>query len=718
MTLPIPTIEFAWGADLDADPSTWTWTDESSRRLAQIIPMSKGRSDESSATTAGTLTFQLDNYDGRYTPGNPMSPIWPHVDRGTPCRLKIPGVTAPRFIGQIEEVALSWPWGDISAPDPAVYPGESRVDITVAGVLRRLNRSKTARQSTLRHALNRLTGVVAWWTFEDDSGAGQIASGLPDGRPMRISGDYSAGQTDPLLPGAASVVTIGSGQNSYMAGVIPRIPQVPGVTWTVTRLFRIDTPATDPASTRLMAVDTNGRVATWRLSINDTGLFISGRDIDDAAVVSTSIAASSWWWGNWDQLILDVTDDGANVDWQVILRSGSGLSVISNTFVGDTGVPYSFRNSCIGPPSGISLSHLVVTSGASLPIFSPSQLSAWAGETAAHRFWRLCNEEGVPVVIVGDTTMATSTLGDPAFSEPLGPQGLRTFVELLNECVDVDHGILYELPDKLGLGYRCHRTMQNQAAQLALDAAVNDVANPFSPVIDDQRIRNDVEVRRPGGSSVRLTTDPPPKPLDLYDAEIELNVPSDGHLSGHASWLLWVGGHYRRVRYPSVTVALDINDALLTPWVGLELGDRVTVTNLPPQHQTAIDVIVESYAERIGPAVWRAELTCSAADIWEVGIRNDNARGKRDTDGSELGQAIDTDDTLWSVATTKGRPWTTSSSEAPFDWWVGGERVTVTAVAGASSPQLVTVTRSVNGVVKSHPAGTKIRLWRPTVRGF
>jgi len=35
---------------------------------------------------------------------------------------------------------------------------------------------------------------------------------------------------------------------------------------------------------------------------------------------------------------------------------------------------------------------------------------------------------------------------------------------------------------------------------------------------------------------------------------------------------------------------------------------------------------------------------------------------------------------------------------------VGGERITFTAVTGASSPQTVTMTRSVNGVVKAHTA--------------
>jgi hypothetical protein len=40
----------------------------------------------------------------------------------------------------------------------------------------------------------------------------------------------------------------------------------------------------------------------------------------------------------------------------------------------------------------------------------------------------------------------------------------------------------------------------------------------------------------------------------------------------------------------------------------------------------------------------------------------------------------------------------------------------VTAISGASSPQTFTVTRSVNGVVKSQAAATAVQLFRrPTV---
>ncbi len=59
--------------------------------------------------------------------------------------------------------------------------------------------------------------------------------------------------------------------------------------------------------------------------------------------------------------------------------------------------------------------------------------------------------------------------------------------------------------------------------------------------------------------------------------------------------------------------------------------------------------------------------------------------------------------------------WTTTAGDWPFDIEVGGERMTVTAVTGTSSPQTFTVTRSVNSVVKSQYAGTDVRLFQPAI---
>lgn len=64
--------------------------------------------------------------------------------------------------------------------------------------------------------------------------------------------------------------------------------------------------------------------------------------------------------------------------------------------------------------------------------------------------------------------------------------------------------------------------------------------------------------------------------------------------------------------------------------------------------------------------------------------------------------------------------WTTSGGAFPFDVAVspqgsGGERMTVTAISGGSSPQSFTVARGVNGVAAALPTGRDVRLWQPSI---
>jgi hypothetical protein len=61
-------------------------------------------------------------------------------------------------------------------------------------------------------------------------------------------------------------------------------------------------------------------------------------------------------------------------------------------------------------------------------------------------------------------------------------------------------------------------------------------------------------------------------------------------------------------------------------------------------------------------------------------------------------------------------PWVTDPAQFPFDVFVGGEQMTVTAIGDAVEEtngefrQLWMVTRGVNGVVKSHPVGVTVQL--------
>lgn len=65
------------------------------------------------------------------------------------------------------------------------------------------------------------------------------------------------------------------------------------------------------------------------------------------------------------------------------------------------------------------------------------------------------------------------------------------------------------------------------------------------------------------------------------------------------------------------------------------------------------------------------------------------------------------------VSTPTGPVW--SAADAPFDLVLGGERVTLTALTGTSTAQVLQVTRAVNGVNKGHATGAEVGLFKPAI---
>lgn len=626
-----------------------------------------------------------------------------------------------RAYGQVDEITVGWPY---STPrtDP-VEDGVSHVSVVASGSLRRLTQGAEALQSTLRRKLTSESVaelIHAYWPMEDGRSARQFANLVPGGAPLVISGDFTPA-SDSTLPASEPLVSISSGKAAYLQAPVPQtIDQVPGVRWEVTRFFRIDTPVNNPLSTQILSVDTNGRVETWFISINNVGVFVAGRDPDGGSVVSTNFAAPANFFNTWCQVLLMVEDNGVSVAWQVrIIPIPEGnVYGVNGLFNGDTGVPSAVRNLLIGPPSGVSFGHTIVTSGADIGWLAGAD-TAWVDETAAHRFWRLCAEEGVGANVIGDPTVHTLFRGDPAISPPMGPQGQAPLVDLLSECVAVDQGVMFEHRTSSTLDFRLARTMVNQPNRLTMDTRLRAVSRGFEAVLDDQRLRNDVTVSRRDGSEARVLSDPPPANGERYDDSLDVNVSADPQLPDQAGWRVHLGS-WPGQRYPQVGLPVHSADpSVAAQWVDTALGDRVLLDWLPRQHEQSVAMILEGYTESITGNVWLVDpVNGSPAGPWDVAVRDDTARARRDTAGSQLASAVTATATSLSVTTTLGPRWTTVAGDMPFTVIIGGETMTVTAVAGASSPQTFTVVRSTNGVVKAHPSGEAVHVYPLATRSI
>jgi hypothetical protein len=115
------------------------------------------------------------------------------------------------------------------------------------------------------------------------------------------------------------------------------------------------------------------------------------------------------------------------------------------------------------------------------PTTRPATSDGFTGEDPVARLIRLCAENGIDLVTQGDSVARGVTMG---------PQGVDTLYNLLNECVDVDQGVLYETRTQLGVTYRAASCPVQPDRRGAGLRPVPPVGTSSSRKPDDQYIRN------------------------------------------------------------------------------------------------------------------------------------------------------------------------------------------------------------------------------------
>lgn len=543
-----------------------------------------------------------------------------------------------RFCGEATEIDTSWPYGDnepLAALDDD-RPSESRVAITASGVLRRLTTGQDPLQSSLTRAIvNEADNVTAYWPCEDGRQAARIGAGLDSGEAMVISGlDMAA---DSTLPAAAALPTVPADETASWAGPVTGGPST---AWSVEMVLFIETPTSTLPDTEFLSITASGSIARWTIAINDTVLTVTTYDAFGAVIDTNATAVISAMFGQWLLFRFDVAQDGGDVDWQWrtnFIDTGTS-AVLSDTISSETcGAVTGIDTSTVGPPDGMSFGHIMVHDGLLPNGWLSGADTAWVGESAAHRFWRLCVEEGVPVEIIGDPNASAGTRGDLGASQAMGPQGLKTLPELLSECVAIDMGVLIENNGIPGLIFRTRSTLEDQAVQIALDAATNDIAG-LAPTRDNQTLVNELKVTSTSGASALIVDTDSKNRRGRYSDSVEINgvgglaiqdailLAQDGLAAAvdaqnlqQASWRLTLGTA-PGMRYPTLTIDLGTAPHLIEAWLTTTLGDRFTVTNLPVQHPTdAVELLLQHAAETTTPTAWILELTFAPGEEWLTG---------------------------------------------------------------------------------------------------
>lgn len=690
-------VEAAFGADLTAASSTWTWADitadvrQADGRAVAISPM--GRSDETSQSQPAGCTFELNNSTGAYTSFYPGSTHFPNVRRNTPIRVRlfVSGAWYVRFQGYANGWVPEW---DDAAKLAIII-------VSASGILRKLQQGKSPLSPALSRAVM-ATSPIGYWPLTDGTSAFTAANAISSGPPMvpwptapKFAATVGpAGATDPVpdwsgggalnVPGLSTVAS-----TPYSFAIAVKVPTIPsGQSLLLARLYSfagtvwyIDLGVKDNAGGGVYLTGNNGAIFTAN---GNTG-------IDD---------------GKWHWVKFDASQAGSDIVFDIyvdgVLSSSGALTVTGQTI----GPPNDILLG-LAQPNGLypTMGHVVLWNGATVADLS-SAMTGHSGETVTARLTRLCSEEGVPLTLSGSSTMM------------MGTQTTDTFINLIRECETTDDGLLLDGLNA-GLTYIPRENRYNLTATLSPDMSASppQVGIPFAPADDDQRNRNSVKVDRKNGSSAVyedtsgvLGT----AAIGTYDSSITVNTVDDSGLLSRASWEVHKGtvvGY----RYPALALDLHATPTLAAAWLGTAISNRIDVLNVTSkatQHPPGtVSLLLEGYTETLSPFDWQVTANCSLYNPWRVAVvaSATDTLWRVDSAASTVHTSASAGATSLSVTVSDGFLWTTAAGDYPLSIDVGGIQVTVTAVSGASSPQTFTVSALPYAVT----AGWQVSLWRP-----
>lgn len=659
---------------------------------------------------------------------------------GQEARIADPGV---RFVGEVSEWPPKW---EVSGTD-------YWTPVTAQGINRRLGQGERPAKSPVSTATEgTFPFLVAYWPMEETGGTSFASALFYELLGIETAGNFARTAAPMTWTGtrpdfASTGAFLGSQPLPILASTTSLTapsPLLPEEGYgSVAVGLHVDVPVTTgwADNTPILWIEqavAGSTVATWELryksgsggDLEVRALDESGAELDTTGSLNVNID------GDFHRLFLRLqqSDPSDPVSVTLTVRTVDA----DGTAIDETSASDSFSGLILTTATGLRIAPtggLTEFGVGHVTVFwsdddiSDDALLAFAGEYAATRAVRLLEEVGVEARVVG-TTVNSETAGPAQWrTEAMGAQAIpTTFRESFAECPVADQALVFESRDELGLTFRTRSSLYNQLVALTLDfEAPGEIAPDLEPIDDDQLVRNDVTVRRKGGSSARVVdttssmgTAPPPAGVGIYEMEIEANIQTDGALPAHAAWRVHLGT-WNEPRFPQLVVdqaalAAAGKSARVSATASVDFGDRVRLQNLPLQSGVVgdVDLLVLGSVERLGLFAWGIVFNTRPYGPWDVGTYQDtDASGdvrRYDTKLSTTAEALDTTEAGVDVTNGGGVQWGT---QTPYVVEIGGEWMTVTAVSGTGASQTLTVTRSTNGVVKSHASGAQVRIAPP-----
>lgn len=607
-----------------------TWTDITrfvyQRNPVQITNV--GRADWTSTIQPAGLTLTLNNRDGRFTPKLSTGAFFPNIQRNTQIRVFLSATSGTgltysgfRFYGEVTDWPPRW--------DPSGR--EVSVDIVASGIWRRMSQLQTTLGSAFRRFIVNgaaSTTLRAYWPMEDSAGSGYIVpygsvAGTGNGIQQFIGGqtglsfgssnDFRGSDGVPVLNAALATFTVPAGGTA---------------TNNVVR-FVISVPANGDSASgttnwNLVEIDTAGTVKKFELYLNASGTLLM-QGVNNAGAVVFSGTTTTNVRGTPYLVSMELTPSGGNVAFalRIIAQGAAGIT---------ESVTGTFNTASVGAVSRVVVSranqlmdtafgHLNVAYGTPTSLVQAAgALNGYVGEKAVDRFTRICGEIGI----------ATAVIGTASSSAAMGPQLDDTLAAVLQTVEDTDCGLLYELRDQFGMGYRTNASMANQNPDLTLNYAAATVDADLAASYDDALTRNNITIQNWTGYTQQaiLTVgamsvlNPPNGIGNGYAYTRTVNAATDAQIPGIATFLLNIGAT-DEIRFPTISVKMRRASSapFFTVIPNLNVGDYIQVTN-PPAFltTTTIKQLMWGYTETLNAKQWDFTFNTVPETAWETAI--------------------------------------------------------------------------------------------------
>jgi len=665
-------------------------------RRSVTVSTSRSGANQTTKPTAGETKVRIASALGEYNPANPLSALYGSLARNIPMRISVDSVV--RWIGEASEWKAA-----------RILGGDRYTDITGGGILRRLMVGNSPALSAILSTVLAMT-PMAYWPLNDDSLA-SIGANVIAGAPglSVVPGVISLAKVDGPTGDTAKLPELASaGGGSAAFTATPTTTT--GNSWTIecviygtkTGTYSVMTPLaleTRDAAIALTAIWTSGGATQVMASIGQ----LSG-----TGNLSMTYASLDVFDGQWHQVRISIHQSGGTASAELFVDGVSG-DTASDTFVPGPVGEISILAQDTANVASASIGHITL-----YDVYNPNPTYqatlAYPGEIAYVRFARVCSENGITT-----TVYATG----PDDSHTMGPQPKAKLVDILYDCAVVDGGIMYESATTDDLVLKCYGVLCNQNPVLTIDVNT-DLVPDLDPTIGDRNIRNKVTAKKPTGSSATfeltagpMGTQPPPAGVGVYDTQVDVNPELDSRLRDYASWLVSTMT-YQGITYGQITLDLDAH-ALDTTYV--DIGAVVQLTGIPVYDDPNSPLLlVMGMGESTDTHRRKLTLIVVPAEPYTTEILDTG--GYLDCGATLTTETLDTTETGVDTVISDTCVWTHASGN--YDILIGGELMTVTAISAVTGAypiqyQTLTVTRSVNGVVKSHAVGSEVHVANPVI---